>query len=163
MIALPNIWSTKLFYRYLSPKTLAYICIDERSIEKYGNHLDWDIKSKEKLTEKIILKFWDNININDFLDNYEQKYLIVLKKLGVRLAKYNLLIKHTNRYQSAMVTEQFAYEFGKERPAVSNYYIRGGRRRHGCRNYKKSRKLRKNFINPVKIVSVREGYTTIFN
>lgn len=111
MIALPNIWSAKLFYRYLSPKTLAYICIDERSIEKYGNHLDWDIKSKEKLTEKIILKFWDNININDFLDNYEQKYLIVLKKLGVRLAKYNLLIKHTNRYQSAMVTEQFAYEF----------------------------------------------------
>ncbi len=111
MLLGPSVWSTKLLYDYLSPKTLALVCNTNRSIIKYAKHIDWNIKTQQTLDDETIIKCWEFININYFLDNYTPSRFVLLKKLGVKLTKYVKLIKHTTRYQLKIVDEQFAYEF----------------------------------------------------
>lgn len=111
MLTLPNAWSTELLYKFLSSKTLAEICQKEKLIDKYITAIDWNIKSKQKMDSALVIKYWEYININDFLDRYESADFITLKKLGIKLAKYVQLIKNTARYQQKLVTEQFTYEF----------------------------------------------------
>lgn len=111
MLTLPTAWSTKLLYRFLSSKTLAQICNTEKIIDKYIAEIDWNIKSKQKMDHSLIIKYWEYININDFLDQYQPADFVTLKKLGIRIAKYVQLIRNTTRYQQKLVTEQFVYEF----------------------------------------------------